>query len=90
MSLTYVSGLPTYATWEWCDKHQIYRRAAHECPLCAIVRLTIPDDTGLLCRRDVLGVLEARIADLEAYVGQLRTQVVELQRYHRGIDDPRA
>jgi len=74
------------AVWEVCDRHQIARAAGDECRLCAIERLATPASA---VQRDVLNTLEARIADLEAYVVQLRTQVIELQRYHRGTDAPR-
>lgn len=74
---TCLVATPQTTNWTYCAAHAYYYypSAGQRCPQCA------PAQT-----RDTMNVLEARIADLEADVIQLRARINELERYHRGVE----
>jgi hypothetical protein len=55
--------------FEYCWKHNLLRPAAEQCARCA----------ASASQRDVISVLEARIADLEAETLDLRRRVTSLE-----------
>ena len=60
------------ANWEFCYRHQVMRLAGEQCGQCAA-------EATAAHQRDVVTVLEARIADLVAENLDLRRRVSALE-----------
>lgn len=73
---------------EYCLKHQVLRAAGEPCPQCAVEASPLPPFNAWVMRaaqpRDTLGILEGRIADLEAENLDLRRRVSALEHQVRG------
>jgi hypothetical protein len=64
-------------SFEYCWKHNLLRPAGDQCARCA----------AAASQRDVISVLEARIADLEAECLDLRRRVTNLEHAYTVLGD---